>query len=191
MKHTLYIIAIAVLSLTACNDKSASRETPVPRPEAYFRIEVPDTSYTPHRIGDEIILLNSAIDSIEVAHNGDNYWLTATYPDNHATVYLTITNVTIATEPRVIENRTERMSLNTGGNQCYIENFRTGKGRTATLLVTPSGSPTPVQLMIIGHGDKIITVAAGCDEAATARADSIQPIVDMLARDINHMSATL
>ncbi len=190
MRKLLYILATITLLVTACN-KKAEKETPVPRPEAYFRIEVPDTTYLPYRIGDEIIMLNAAIDSIETVHVGDNYWLTATYPDNRATLYLTITDVSVTTESQVIENRTERMSLNTGGNQCYIENFRTGKGRTATLLVTPSGSPTPVQLMVIGHGDKIITVAASCEEAATARTDSLQPVVNMLVRDLNHMSTIL
>lgn len=191
MRGFVVITALLALIVSACGSRTDHKEPPMPRPEAYFRLELPDTTYLPQRVGDEIIMLNAVIDSIETRSMGNNHWLTATYPDGRATLYLTITDVTPATEPLVLENRTERMSLNTGGNQCYIENFRTGKGRTATLLVTPSGSPTPVQLMVVGHGDKIITVAAGCEEAATARADSIQPVVDMLARDLTHMSATL
>lgn len=189
---TRLIVIIAILtSMIACSSRENPREIPVPRPEAYFRLNLPDTIYTPHDMGGEIIMLNESIDSIVTVNAGKNYWLTASYPDNKATIYLTVTEVTPATEAQVIENRTERMSLNTGGNQCYIENSRTGKGRTATLLITPAGSPTPVQLMVIGHADKIITVAANCDEAATARPDSLQPVIDMLVRDLNHMAARL
>ncbi|MDE6085197.1 MAG: hypothetical protein K2G40_02185 [Muribaculaceae bacterium] len=186
----LYVIAIIAIA-TGCQSTPAPREVPVPRPEAYFRLEIPDTVYYPSLLGGEIIMLNSAIDSVETVSIGRNSWLTASYPGGRATIYLTITEIDASTEAEVMENRTERMSLNTGGNQCFIENSRTGKGRTATLLITPAGSPTPVQLMIHGHGDKIITVAANCEEAATARPDSIQPVVEMLVRDINYMATKL
>ena len=189
---TLMTLIIAIIAIvTGCQSPSAPREVPIPRPEAYFRLEIPDTAYYPTMLGGEIIMLNQAIDSVETVSIGKNSWLTASYPGGRATIYLTITEIDASNEAEVMENRTERMSLNTGGNQCYIENSRTGKGRTATLLITPTGSPTPVQLMIHAHGDKIITVAANCDEAATARPDSIQPVVEMLMRDLNYMATKL
>lgn len=190
-KCILALIIATIVIMTGCESSKAPREVPVPRPEAYFRLQIPDTVYYPHMLGGEIIMLNAAIDSVETVTLGNNSWLTASYPDSRATIYLTITDVDASNEAGVMANRTERMSLNTGGNQCYIENSRTGKGRTATLLITPTGSPTPVQLMIHSRGDKIITVAANCDEAATARPDSIQPVIEMLVRDLNYMATKL
>lgn len=180
----LYILLTAV---TAACGSNLNKDIPVPRRTAYHRLDIPAPAYTLRPSGGFTLQLNNSIDSIESSRQG---WITARYPDNMATLYITISNLSGTDARETIDNRVERLSLNTGGEPTEVKSFTTLSGLDARLIVTPSGSPTPVQFIATDHKTILMSGSAMVQEATSAAADSIAPIIEMLERDITHMLKT-
>jgi len=161
----------------------------VPRPVAYHRITIPDPAYRIAKAGPGSIQLNASVtDTIVTAGNS---WVTAHYPGLDASIYITVTEISPDTADESIDNRIERMSLNTGGHPTEVISFTTPAGLDARMTVTRAGSPTPVQFMATDHREILVSGAGTAGLSVTAPADSLSPITGMLERDITHLLKTL
>lgn len=182
----LYLLT--ALATISCGH-SDRHDIPVPRHVAYHRITIPDPVYRISKAGPVSIQLNASVnDTIITAGNS---WVTAHYPGMDASIYITVTEISPATADETIDNRIERMSLNTGGHTTEVISFTTPAGIDARMTVTRTGSPTPVQFMATDHKEILVSGAGTAGLSVTAPADSISPITAMLERDIIHLLKTL
>lgn len=180
-----YLLSALCLATISCNGTDARRDIPVPRPVAYHRIELPPPVYRTVSNGWVSLQLNSAVTDTVVS--AGNSWITACYPDIGATMYITVTELTPATADETIDNRVERIALNTGGNSTEVTSFTTPGKLDARVTVTPAGSPTPVQFLATDHKTVLVSGTVTLEEAATAPGDSIKPIIKMLERDVIYL----
>ena len=164
----------------------------MPRPQAYPRIAIPDSVFRPVSVGDITLQLNAAVDSLSVrgSLNG-SWWVTALYNDFDASLFITVTPLSPADALSTIDNRVERLSLNTGGLPTEVTSFTTSAGLDARIIVTPQGSPVPVQFLVTDHNTLLVSGSATLEAAATAPPDSIAPVIDMLRRDVTHTVLTI
>lgn len=188
MKSLLILAAgiVSVLLFGACGSDSV----PVPRRVAYPRLVLPDSLYRPVNVNGVELSLNAAADTSTVA--GRDGWLTVSYPDGIAQLFITVTITNGGDEfERVIDNRVERLSLNTGGSSSVVSSFVTPRAIDARIIVTPASNPTPVQFLVHDGGRMVVSGTAAVRDAATAPADSLRPVIDMLERDINRLIMNL
>lgn len=180
------IVILLSVIVAACN--KGNQETPVPRREAFHRIDIPAAQYTTVTMGDRELFINESIDSVK---REDVNWLTLVYPRNLATVYITATPLAGQAVDEVIDNRVERLSLNTGGAPTEVMPIPNPGGYDARLIVTPHSSPTPVQFIATDHRNVMISGSALVPGIATVTTDSLMPVVEMLERDITYMLSRL
>ena len=178
--------ALAVIAV-ACGH--GSQDNAVPRPVAYPRIEIYDSAYSAVDSLPLHIEANShALRSVSQGHNGA-IWLNMEYPAYRSKLFVTLTPVTDATAAGVIENRTERMSLNSGGNTTEITEITSPGGWNTQLLLTRNGSVTPVQFISVAP--KWVVSGSLTLESAVASPDSVAPIVSAVHRDLIHLAKTI
>ena len=184
-----YALLLAILSASC---RGSGGDIPVPRPQAYPRIAIPDSVFRPVSAGDVTLQLNAAVDSLSArgSLNG-SWWITALYDDFDASLFITVTPLSPADALSTIDNRVERLSLNTGGLPTEVTSFTTSAGLDARIIVTPQGSPVPVQFLVTDHNTLLVSGSATLEAAATAPPDSIAPVIDMLRRDVTHTVLTI
>ncbi|MDE6484730.1 MAG: hypothetical protein K2L14_05005 [Duncaniella sp.] len=189
MKISKYICLVA-LTAAACN--GAGNESATPRPRAYHRIEIPAAEYDTLLLGDGLKLVtNSAARTLEKRPDGPSTWVDIVYPTlGNATLYCSVTPVTPSSVSGVVENRLERMALNSGGFKSDLMEFSTPAGYDCRILVTGSGTATPVQF--IGVSEKnVISGALMVNVADGFRPDSLAPVVDCVTRDVETLLRSL
>lgn len=177
----LLLIASACTG-TADNDTAAS---PVPRPRAWPRIAVYPEIYSPVHQESDIETVASLKVGQHTTPDGHR-WYDIVYPAYRATLYLS--DITPGNEEKVaaaLENRMERMALNTGGRTSEKNSFITPAGYEATILITPSGSITPVQFA--AAGEHRVVSGTFTLSRLPASADSLAPTLRAVERDIIHL----
>ncbi len=95
--------------------------SPVPRPEAYPRIDLYPSFYRAVDLPDGRVIQVNDSAGVDVDAEG---WVNISYPKYGVTVNCTLTRVSEATVGDVLSNRDERMALNTGDT--YGEVMRLG-----------------------------------------------------------------
>ena len=165
------LIVIAALLLAACSSKP-----PVPKPEAWPRLQPYPEAYT----AVDGFAVN---DSARVSQPADGQ-LSAFYPRYGATLYVTFTPAADeARRQQVIDNRTERMALNTGGARSEVTELVSDGGYHCQLILTPAKTATPVQFLAVGK-TQIVSGSAFLPDAAAAPTDSLAPFIHALYADI-------
>lgn len=183
---TPLLLIAAVVSMVGCSRRS---DTPVPRPVAYPRVEIYDSSYTALPAAPVHIELSShASVDMDTAHS-HSLWINARYPAYGATLHCTVTPVANGEASDVVANRTERMSLNTGGHPTEVTDYSSPSGFSSQILVTPAGSITPVQFLSVSPG-WVVSGALYLPGAETTP-DSVAPIVKAVYRDLLHLCRTI
>ncbi len=186
MSPRLTLIFAALFILVSC---SRSGDTPVPRPMAYPRIPVHDSVYTAvPLIPIHFELPTAAHTTIDSSHT-ESIWINAAYPAYKATLHCTITPVTGQTAHEIIRNRTERMSLNTGGHPTEITQLTSPSGYESQILLTPSGTVTPVQFISVSP--QWVVSGALYIQPHHSSPDSVAPILRAVRRDLIHASKTI
>jgi len=185
MNRRQSIIVAALLALAGCG----GGERPVPRPAAFVRIEPYDAVF--HEL-DSVPVHFLVNDSAVIVPDGrrapaGSRWVTLAYPRyGAALVYLTFTPVTSSSAGDVVENRIERMSLNSGGGRSELTEFTSDGGFACRLLSTPAGTVTPVQF-IAASPRLVVSGALFLKGAASASSpDSLAPVVSAVSRDLVH-----
>ena len=190
-RHHIIAAALALAAtVSACHD-GRHRDLPVPRRTAYSRLQLPPDSYHPVTIGGTTLDLNAAADTTGTVDNDGTAWLTAHYPDGMATLYITVNRADRDRLETMIDNRVERLSLNTGGAESQVSSFTTPAGLDARVIVTPRLTPTPVQFIVTDHASLLVSGTAHVRDAATAPADSLAPVIEMLKRDVTRLTTNL
>lgn len=182
------MLALIGWNCTGHNDSTDTAA--VPRPTAYPRIEVYPQAYSDAGFTQLQIEANdSATVTIDDRPADSATWLEIRYPKYRATLYCTYTPASSAEEvDAIIENREERMALNSGGAASTLTEFSNSDGLLCRLLVTPFGTITPVQF-IATDGNRFV-LSGSChlqgvtDAAAT---DSIRPVVNAVEADVIYM----
>lgn len=175
----LALLAAAVAA-AGCGPGGGSRKAPVPRPYAWPRVEPYPASFTRSIDG---FAVN---DSVVVAPGDSAGWYTLLYPRYNVRVYATITRVAPRDLPGVIDNRTRRISLNTGGGLTRLTELTSEGGFDCVLATTPSGTITPLQFLAHDSRGRVVTGALVVDGAASAQPDSAAPVIEAVERDLIH-----
>lgn len=166
---------MAVLMTAGCSRRPA----PVPRPEAWPRIEAYPPSYT------HVIDGFAVNDSARVTPGDSAGWFTLTYPRyGNARLYLTFTRVEPARLATAIGNRIERMALNSGGGRSELTELTSEGGYECRLMSTPAGTVTPLQFLAFRPDGRIATGALFVEGASTSAPDSFAPVTDAVSRDL-------
>lgn len=182
--HSAFFIPIAIAALMASGCGNTGERT-VPKPQAYHRISVPDSIYTTYSADGVSLPVNAdAVVSDSIREGGR--WLDISYPQFPGSkLFLTITDTDASVLPALIENRTERIRLNTAGAPTELTELTSDGGWKGALFVTRSSLTTP--LHILAHnpeGDKLLSGALYISPTPSATPDSIAPIVSAVARDL-------
>lgn len=168
---------------------SHSSDNAVPRPTAYPRVEIYDSTYTAVP-GSPLHIELSSHASVEVdSSRRSSVWINATYPAYGATLHCTITPASGDASGDVVANRSERMSLNTGGHPTEVTTGNAPSGFASQILVTPAGTITPVQFLSVSP-QWVVSGALYLPGADTAP-DSVAPIVKAVYRDLVHLTKTI
>lgn len=113
-------------------------------------------------------------------------WITVCYPRYGVRLYITAAVVSPEKMEGAVENRVERMALNSAGQPGELTEFVSSAGVPAKVLVTPRGSAHPVQLIMADdpHGILLTATAVFENPAASANPDSVAPVIEALRRDM-------
>ena len=198
MTHRIHCVQIvmAILTMTlllaSCGRKHPSETdvTEIPRPRAYPRIQLYDTVYTDRHGLEAGFIVNEAaeVNRKMIAGSGQqphsSGWADVVYPAYSATLHCTFTPVDDSTRSQVVDNRTERMALNIGGNTAEQIGLSTTSGYDAIVLTTVGSAVTPLQFVAAGR--KWVVSGALTFEAESIDADSILPIISAVRTDVIH-----
>lgn len=171
-----------------------------PRPYGWPRLAEVAPDYAP--VADSLAAplsfeINSHAEASRPAgNNGGARWIDIAYRPYGATLHLTLTRAAAEAEATAaIDNRLERLSLNSDPALTRRADVRSADGAFAGIMaVTPAGSATPVQFVVSGGRGAARWVVSGAvhyPAAASAKADSVAPAVETLARDVAHTISTL
>lgn len=187
-------LSAATLSCTQPGDgKSAS----YPRPYAYPRLQLCDSTYVAASTRFPLHLEYNA--GATLRPTGDTLsstseWFDIIYPANGPVIYTTISRASgRESVAGMVENRRKRMELNAGDRPTQWSELSSMDGSfDALMAVTRSGSLTPVQFLATDGSDWVISATAHFPTLTAAAAnDSLTPAIDMLERDIIHTILTL
>ena len=180
------LVALAILAaLCACRRE---RQAVVPRPQAFPRIEFPDSSFVPRDVEGVKMLFNSAA-TVNLRPSGAarGAWIDVTYPCMTApSLYLTLTQAEDSTDfAYALSNRRERMALNLGQTRAELTELSAPGGWECQLIVARGSLTTPVQILAWRPGEMlsgalVVTVpdSLGSDPAF------ISPVVSGVERDM-------
>lgn len=178
-------LTLAALAIFYSCGNDGARQRPVPKPEAWPRIEVPSAEYSMTAIGPVGFMLNkSAIIDIKKKESG--WWADIRYPHfPDATIYLSVTETTSHDAlADAIDNRRERMALNAGGAVTEFTRLTSDGGWAAECALTRSSLTTPVQFLASDGHSLLLSGALYLILPPDAAADSVSPIVNAVNRDV-------
>lgn len=176
----LTAVCVAVL-MTACGQKDEGRA--VPRPDAWPRINTYPAAY--HNLPGVPVEF-PVNDSTVIQATDKAEWVTVRYPRYHASLHLTFTPTAPGNIEEVVDNRVERMALNSGGNESEITELTNPSGFKAQLMKTPRGSITPLQILAIGNNMVVSGALELSNPDDLQRPDSLAPIIDAVEADLLH-----
>lgn len=191
---TLIAGAVAGCSHGQESGNSAADIAPIPRRQAYPRIEIPDSAYTDITAGTttmHIAVNEATIVTLRTSDDGNSQFVDAAYSKFNSTIFFTVTPVDRRTVADVIANRMERVRLNLGASDAELLEFDSPGGFENKLFVSRGDISTPVQFVATDGNAFVVSGAAFVRDASPATADSIAPVVDMLRRDILHALKTM
>lgn len=193
-RYIIYVLTVAVLTVGAASC-SRSAETPTPRPRAYPRAALYPAEYVTAEVGNPPleVSVNSRADLTSASRGDGSEWFDISYPAYLGGTQVNCTLLTLA-DPAdlagVIDNRSERMALNTGGNRSEIMTLSTPSGWEASVVVTPTGCVTPVQFMAF-RGNRFLGGTYTLPDIGDTPADSVAPYIKAVEADIIHMIESL
>lgn len=181
--------AALVAALSACSD---SARTPVPKPDAWPRINTYSADYRTLDSLGVCLSVNAGAD-VTVKSTGVNAAADIAYPRYGAVVYVLVLN-NVADIRAEVAGRRERMARNLGDTPAESTPFAAADSAFTGMVVTArSVSQTPVQLVAVdASGRRLVSATAFFSRPVPASAlDSIRPVVSALSRDMLAMAKSL
>ena len=195
MKKALGHISCLIISITAAiaadSCSGAENDSAVPKPEGWPRIELPGRNHSIHTAGPATLMFNSDAD-VSMQQKADaSWWITVTYPQfSNATLYLTLSPVSRRETSAIMDNRRERMELNSGGATTVITELTSAGNWHCELAETRTSLTTPVQLLATDSAS-VLSGAFYLDLPAGSSPDSIAPIVRTVRDDMLYLLKNL
>ena len=185
----IWVIAI-VFSVFFCKC-SNDNNTITPRRKSYPRITTHDSIFTPITNGElKFEISTTATISLDSVNDSKSRWLNTFYKPYNTTIYYTFTPIKDNLE-EVINNRTQRISLNTGSYTSELIELTNVNGFKSQLIITPESQVTPLQFLSTDGKDWVISGALYINQAPNSNPDSIKPILNVLKRDMIHTLKTI
>ncbi|MCM1110096.1 MAG: hypothetical protein NC336_02685 [Clostridium sp.] len=183
-----FVPAVGLLVASACH-RSATADIPVPRPEAYPRVQVYPSDSMVEAGGLPVrLLVNGYAPATITRRDRDNAWVNIRYPRYGFEIFVTVTTVggDTARLAAVVDNRLERIGLNLGGSEARLDEFLSDDRNFEVRLVEAPGNPTPLQFLAVGRGGEVVSGSAAPTDPSVnpAAVDSLAPVVEDLRRDI-------
>lgn len=184
MKTLSLLLPVCVASLLyACSGQTPRDKTPVPRPEAWPRIAIYDSTY---QTVDSLPVIFEANSSAKIEHTQPG-WVNINYPAYAATIYLTVTQTNPAEIEKVVDNRLERMALNISENADARQEHFVSPEFESLMLVSPGTRSTPLQFVATDRRSTVISGTAFFHNAGQITStDSVAPVIESLKRDLVH-----
>lgn len=172
------IIAILAAVMIGCQKAPQS----VPRQKAYPRMALADTAMRQDSLAPKNIrfLTNAQAES----HAERPGWLTITYPNSQAKIFVTFTSTTPSEIEAVKANRLERLILNQGNATASNKEFINPQGFSILVSETCSGT-MPLQFIATDQSKMVISGAVTIPTALSYETyDSLQPLINALKEDV-------
>lgn len=184
-------LAAFVLMAASCTH---NQNNPVPKPEAWPRITVPDGEYHAEKLnGVNVTLNNSASIHVREPESGKGLWFDLCYPQfPEATIYLSLSDFDNTTKlDEAIANRRERMRLNSGGATTELTELISSGGWHSEMAFTRSSLTTPVQILAHDGHHRLLSGTLYLNYPPATSPDSIAPIVSSVGRDLMELLRNL
>lgn len=187
MQFRIYTyIILLMISITSCQPPST------PKPYGYFRIAIPDTSYTKYIEKDYpyTFLLSSNACVKEHYHKGENYWIDIEYPMLNATIHCSYKS--IHNNLRVLSKDAQEFlySHSTIASAIPIQEFANPSNRVWGLYFELHGNTaTPIQFVLTDSTKHFFRGSIYCNTIPNQ--DSLAPIYDYLRKDVRTIMESL
>lgn len=182
------LMFLAVIMLTAMWGCGRKGDRPVPRPQAYPRIEFPDSVYVPVEVGGVTMLFNDATEIHESPSGAmKGAWIDVRYKClTTPELYLTLTQSDDSVEMDLaLDNRRERMALNLGQESAELVELTSRGGWNCQLVVARASVTTPVQLLAWKDGEMLSgALVVNVPDSLSADPAYIAPVVEGVERDM-------
>lgn len=173
-----------------CACGSAGSERHVPKPEAFARIALYDTVYSPVDFLPVRFEANTQAACSLVRRDERVVWADVAYPAYRGVINVTFTHVADSSERSdVAVNRAERMALNLGDARAEEVTLTSPGGFHTTILAARSASLMPVQFLSVGE-EWVVSGAFSLDSRPRS-VDSVKPVVDAVTNDLIHAAQCL
>ncbi len=175
----------ALLALAMACAACSHADKPVPRREAYARIEPYAHEYTAIGADSVPVALRAAKGAAATVSRGGKgaWWVTIAYPRYRAGIYATILPASAEQMPQLLADRMERLALDMGSAMPQLEEWTRGRF-TGITAIAPWNLATPAKL-IAHDGTHIVSATVVCDGYADA--DELAPVVSELICDLEQL----
>ena len=192
----IWMIAIAIsLLFSECSNNDSSN---MPRRKAYPRIDIHDSTFSSLPSSPVYFEISTAakvtLDSVNTGkETGKNSrWFNLSYPAYDAVIMCTFTPVNKTTINEVIDNRTQRMKLNSGNLTSELTELTNANGFNSQILTTLENKVTPIQFISSDIDDWVVSGAVYFNNNNdSVDLDSKKPIISAIRRDIIHALKTI
>lgn len=178
MKLPVPVALLLTLGAITCACGESANSDAIPRPRAYPRLQLPDTAMTP--VADAPLHFVANAEAItSIPRPG---WTDISYPNLGAEIHVSFTEVDSTEIPAVMDNRMERLLLNSGSREPRFDEFINEAGFDC-LLARTDGISTPLQFLATDHRCYVVSGAVYFPEYAEAT-DSLRPATEAIQTDI-------
>lgn len=186
---TAVVVPSLLIGMAGCGGGSGDSRVAVPRPEAYPRVVMPDSSYVDLPMAGGVTLRVNEGAGVNVSSRDGAEWVDIRYKGvwGDPGVYLTVTCAQSCEVDEVMANRRERMALNLGGQRYELTELTSAGGWECMMAVARGSLTTPVQILARKDG----RVISGALVLTLPDADGVAPdpvafapVVDAVERDM-------
>lgn len=184
MNTKLPALALTLALMAGCG-ACGHNDTPVPRREAYARINAYSHRYEPVGADTVPVTVMAPTDADATVSRGGKgaWWVTIRYPRYRASIYVTILPVHTDSISAIMTRRMERLALDMGSSAPRIARWERGNfsGISAT---APWVLTTPAKMMA-HDGRHLVSATVYCEGYNDA--DQLAPVAGALITDMNHL----
>lgn len=184
MKSIVAILLLGVM-ISACGEK------PVPRPKAYFRIDLPEPVYTPIQT-DCPFGFEMAQHTYAIWRDQPNQkcWFTMHYPDNGAQIHFTYKPVASDLKQLLDESHQLSYEHHVKANDIVSEVIINDSTCVYGLVYHLEGDvASPLQFYLTDSTQHFLRGSLYFNTRLNS--DSLQPVIDYITNDVNHLISTL
>ncbi|MFA7137807.1 MAG: hypothetical protein WC151_04755 [Bacteroidales bacterium] len=182
-----FILLVSILLFTAC------KETPVPRPRAYFRIDLPESQFVPFDAGYPYTFQYPAYGQTKIKSPEDslNFWVDIAFPTFHGALHISYkaiyNNLGIFIED-AFEMVSKHIPKSSGINERhyqYPENNVYGNG----FFIKGPEAASPYQFYVTDSTAHFLRGALYFQTLPNN--DSLAPVIEFLQKDIETLISTI